>query len=404
MSNPRVAVLTDEFTKIRTAVDALDQLAADEKRDLTDEERPEYDANLTRMETIAADIEKIEKRSKSLDAVAEATTRSTPAPARTSPRSPVEVPSLGEQIKVRALHSLGKSSDSLPDYETLTRVLDHGVFADGIQPVTIEGNLVSFVDANRYAVNAARRLPMPDNKSQTFKRPKKTTTTTVAVQAAQGDVLSSRAAEVQGTTVTKATFGGTVALSEQELDWTDPAMLAVTVEDLAEQYAVTTDNALCDAIETASTASVQTVVSLTAASDVQIKAIAAATAVAYGTSGKLPDTYFVSVDRWAYLLGLCDGDGRPLFPVANVINSAGTNPAGVTGFTGFNILGLNVVVDPNFTSGFQAVAVSQLVEVYEQNKGLLQIAAPSTLETVIAYRGYFATNVYTQGFGALEQS
>jgi hypothetical protein len=126
--------------------------------------------------------------------------------------------------------------------------------------------------------------------------------------------------------------------------------------------------------------------------------------VVYSTAKRLPDTLFVAPDRWAYLLALVDGDGRPLFPISNGYNLAGENIGGVTGFTGFNILGLDVVVDPQFSSNIWIVANRSLVETYEQNKGLLQIAAPSTLETTFAYRGYFATNVYAQGVNGLEAS
>lgn len=395
MSNPRLAVLQDEFTAKRAFLDGLDQLAADEKRDLKEEERSDYDAAVTRMEAIEADIRVINQRQQRFDAVAEVTQRSTPAV--TNPR--IERPSMGEQIKIRALHSLGKDDGQ---YETLQRVLQHGTVSEGLSTSTVEGDLIAFVDANRYAVNASRRLPMPDNHAKTFQRPRKSGTTSVDIQTNEGDVLASATANVTSDTITKATYGGTVALSEQEIDWTEPAMLQVTVEDLAEQYAIKTDDVLCTAIETASTASAATTLSLTAAADVAVKAIGAAASVAYGTSKKMPDTLFCAPDRFFYLATLPAGDGRLAFPMANVTNSSGSNSPGVRSWNGFEIMGLRVVVDPNFTAGFLAVAASSLIEVYEQNKGLLQIAAPSTLETVIAYRGYFATNVYSQGFGALE--
>lgn len=403
MSNPRISVLSDEFTAKRAQLDALDKIAADEARDLSEQERADYDANVTRMEAIGLEIEDVKKRDERFDAVAKVTASIQPAYTRDrSPVAIVDVPSMGQQIKTRALHSLGKADE---DYELLQRTLAHGTSADGTSPVTIEGDLIKYVDANRYAVNASRRLPMPDNKAASFKRPRWNVSTSVASQASQGAVLSSTAPTTATDTVSKATYGGTISLSEQEVDWTEPQMLALAVQDLAQQYAIVTDDVLCTAIETASTASVQTVCSLTAASDVFIKAIAAAAGIAYGTSKQLPDTLFVAVDRWTYMLGLTDGNGRPLFPVSGQsVNSPGANANGVTGFTGFSILGLNVVVDPNFTTNLITVAVSSLVEFYEQDKGLLQIAAPSTLETTIAYRGYVATNVYANGFGAIETS
>lgn len=406
--NPRAQVLTDEYTLKRTAVDTLDQTAADEARDLTPEERVEYDGNITRMEAIEADIAKIEKREQSRDANAATITRTLPSSARGTPaRTNPVVASLpfGEQILIRVKHALGGDHAAAvkDEFETLQRVLAHGTSADqGATVPTVEGDLIAFVDATRNAVQASNKRPMPDNHSSTFLRPRITTFTTVAAQGSQGAVLSSTAPVITKDTVTKVTYGGTLSLSEQEIDWTTPEMLEVEVQDLARQYGITTDNVLCDAIEAASTAAVQTVVSNTATALVLLPAIAAAAGIAYGTAKELPDTLFVAPDRFFYLAGLTDTTGKPVFPVVNPQSAFGTNPDGIKGWSGMNVLGLRVVVDPNFTAGLWTVAVSQYVEWYEQVKGLLQIAAPSTLETTVAYRGYASANVYTQAFGPLE--
>lgn len=403
MANPRIQVLSDEFTLKRSALTALDTLAANEKRDLNESEQAEYDATVTRMETIEGALAKLNKDADRFDAVAETVTRSIPSAARTTPR--VETIPFGEQMLIRAKHSLGgRHAEAVADeFETLQRVLAHGTSADqGAVVPTVEGDLIAFVDASRNAVNSARRFPMPDNHASTFLRPRIATFTSVAAQGAQGSVLSSTAPVVAKDTITKVTYGGTISLSEQEIDWTSPEMLGVTVQDLARQYGIVTDDVLCTAIETASTASVQTVVSLTATLAQFTTAVAAAASTAYGTAKKLPDTLYVAPDRFFYLAGLADTTGRAAFPVYNPTNAVGANPSGIGGWSGMTVLGLKVVVDPNFTANLWTVAVSDYVEWYEQVKGLLQIAAPSTLETTIAYRGYAAANVYTQGFGAME--
>lgn len=408
--NPRLTVLADEFTRLRGEVDAFDQAAADEQRDLTDDERTSYDAALTRMEAIDADVKAINQRADRFAAAAEATTRALPgvtgSPAHTAPR--VVIPSHGEQVALLRSIAHGDEDaktrwDAMNEGAILGRALDHGVAADGVSPTTIEGDLIQFVDSIRYAVNASRRLPLPDNKAKTFERPKVTVNTSVDEQAAEGDVLSSTALEVDSVTVTKKTYGGVVAISEQEEDWTDPAMLGLIPTNLAEMYAIKTDDVLCTALESAVTSN-KTVLSNTAALDVFIAAVASASVAVYTASKKLPDTLFVAPDRWAYIISLTDDDGRPAFPIANVVNSAGMNTPGVRSFGGLNVLGLNVVTDPNFASGTWQVAASQLVESYEQVKGQLQIAAPSTLETIIAYRGYFATKVWTEGINGFKTS
>jgi HK97 family phage major capsid protein len=423
--NPRVAALSDEFAANKEGLDYLDQLAAAEGRDLTDVERAQYDGALTRMEQIEADLAAIAKGEQSAAAVAAVTAdlnRSAVRIENVTPRSPVSFdPSKastpmreidrsrahGEALKTLAQAALGRAGNEkfrqyIAAVDELGRVdVEHGVSADGTAPETIEGDLIKFVDAQRYAVNATRSLPMPDNHAPTFKRPRVTQRTTVAVQASEGDILSSQRMQLTGDTVTKATYGGVVALSEQEVDWTDPALYSLVAQDLAESYAIATDGALCAAIEAAFAASTPTEVSDTAASDEFIAAIATASGAVYASSKKLADTLFVAIDRWVYLASLVDGDGRPLFPMVGPQNVPGTGRGSAATFTGYNVLGLDVVVDPNFSSGVWGVARSDLIESYEQNKGLLTIAAPSTLETQIAYRGYFATNVYDDGVNAL---
>jgi hypothetical protein len=311
--------------------------------------------------------------------------------------------SAGEQLLIlgrAALGNLGvaKYHDAITEAEMLTRALQHGVSGDGTAPVTVEGELVKFVDANRYAVNASRRIPMPQNRAETFKRPRVTQHAQVGTQAAQGDVLASRRLTTTGDTITKQTEGGTLALSEQEIDWTDPAMLGLAIQDLAEQYAIDTDTVLTAAIEAKVTSNVTTLALDAGPQDFAV-AFAEAAGAVYDTSKKVPDTVYASVDRWVYLLGLTDDDGRPLFPAGGGTNTLGSL-VGATGFSG-NVNGLRLVVDPNFSDGTLIVAASQLVEFYEQDKGLLSVNAPSTLEVIYAYRGYVATNVYAAGLQGL---
>ena len=430
-TNPRLAALAQEFADNKAGLDYLDELAGTAGRDLTAEERTAYEGACTRMEQISTEITEANARSLKFDAVAAVTatidtpthTRTenvedrgivtyNPADAQRPYRAAVAVETMGAELKTRAKVGLdianGRITRDAGD-EVLGRALAHGVAADGTAPVTIEGDLINFVDANRYAVNAARALPMPDNHAPTFKRPRLTQHTTVDTQVTEGDVLSSQRLQNTGDTVTKLTNGGVLALSEQEIDWTDPAMLGLAIQDLAEQYAISSDTVLTAAISASAalgTFANKTILSLTAASDALVPAIASAAATVYGNAKKLADTLFVSVDRWAFLAGLVDADGRPLFPTlsGSAFNAAGSNGLGVASFTGFSIMGLKVVVDPNFASNTWIVAVSQLCEFYEQNKGLLSINVPSTLEVQYAYRGYVAANVYTQGLSPFRAS
>jgi hypothetical protein len=386
--------LQQEFLQCRNRLTRMDAAVTTEGRALSASEQRTWDETTTRMDAITAEIEGANSGRRPV------------LPAAVIPGiadAPTGRSAFGELLLVRgqaALGSLGveKYRGAVADAETLTRVVAHGVAADGTAPVTIEGDLIKFVDGNRYAVHASRQIPMPDNHAPTFKRPRVTQTTQVGTQAAEGDVLASRRLQTTGDTITKVTKGGVLSLSEQEIDWTDPAMLELAVQDLAEQYAVDTDALLCAAIEAKITTN-STDVALDAGPQDFIEATAAAAAAVYTASKKLPNTLYAGTNRWAYLLGLTDDDGRPLFPTIGAQNASGSI-AGAGSFGG-NVLGLTLVVDPNFDPDTLVVAASSLVEFYEQNKGLLSINAPSTLEVQYAYRGYVAANVYAQGLQAL---
>lgn len=366
-------------------------------RPFTAEERLVYDRTRTQRDHLTAAIAEEQERIRSIDAAA-AITGSIGGVADDEVGT-----SLGEQLLTRgmaALESLGVRKYAGAE-ETLTRALQHGVQADGTAPVTIEGDLIKFVDSNRYAVHAVRQLPMPDNHAPTFKRPRLTQSTQVGTQAAEGDVLASRRIQTTGDTITKVTKGGVLSLSEQEIDWTDPAMLGLAVQDLAEQYAIDTDAFLCAAIEAKITSNVTTVADDAALADFNA-ALAEAAAAVYSTGKKLPTVLLAGTNRWAYLAGLTDDTGRAAFPIVGPQNANG-QLEGVGSFAG-NVNGLQLVVDPNFDPDTLVVAASQFVEFYEQNKGLLNVQAPSTLEVQYAYRGYVAANVYAQGLQALAPS
>jgi hypothetical protein len=395
MNRTRFIELRNEFQTQRDIASRLSDAAELAGRALTPAEEAQYDAACTRMEAIDVEIQRANNGGGE-HAVA-AINRAIGVGAGAA-----DTPSMGEQLLARGKATLGAVGNVrfAADADTLGRALQHGVSADGTSVSTIEGDLVKFVDANRYAVNAARRVPMPQNHSKTFQRPRVTQHTQVGNQAAEGDVLASRRLQTTGDEISKLTRGGTLALSEQEIDWTDPAMLGLAIQDLAEQYAIDTDTVLVDAIEAAVTSNVTTC-ALDAGSGDFIEALASAAGAVYGTSKKLPNVVYVGINRWVYLLGLTDGEGRPLFPaLGSASNSIGVSPGAGT-FGGTEAIGLRVVVDPNFDPDFMAVAASQLVEFYEQDKGLLSVNAPSTLEVIYAYRGYVAANVYAEGLNGL---
>jgi hypothetical protein len=222
-----------------------------------------------------------------------------------------------------------------------------------------------------------------------FIRPEVTTHTSMAVQSAENAALQSGTFVVSSNQVTKGTYGGYVNISMQDLEWTDPAILSLVLDDMARIYANTTDNVAADALATGATVTQN----FTGTATDEPAAWAAWVANAAGTilsssNGNLPTHLFCDTEVWKVLLSLSDTAGRPLFPQVGPMNAFGNLAPGQ--YNG-NAFGLQVVVDRNFASDTLIVADASGFEVFEQQKGALSLEAPSTLSRTLSWHGYFAT-------------
>lgn len=316
-------------------------------------------------------------------AVAEATvveaaaTIAVPAPARTA----VRLPSLGEYIAAAANQHRDPEA-----FLRITAALDEQVLAEnpGIVPEPIVGPIVDTLLAQRPFVSAVPNRGMPAG-GKIFTRPKVTQHTEVGKQNAELDELASQLMTIDPVSVTKGTYGGALRVSVQDRDFTEPAILALLVNDMVKQYANATDNAAADAFVTAVTEDVT--LANNAAADVVIAAIYTAAQEINGSINQLPDTIFASPDQWARLGSLVDTTKRPIFPSLAPNNAPGVLEVG--SFTG-NPLGLRLVVDANFASGTLIVGRAEYFECWEQAGGQLSVSQPSILGFDLAYYGYFA--------------
>jgi hypothetical protein len=225
----------------------------------------------------------------------------------------------------------------------------------------------------------------------TFNRPKITQHTTVGVQATEKTQLSSQKLTISSVPVTKKTFGGTLDISFQDRDWTDPAILAIAVADLAAVYAQETDNNAADSMVAATTG---TFVLIDAPADGAVRsAVMTASSQILANTKMYPDTIWMSPDEYA--------------KYAAMVNTAGGNVSfpGLQDAAGFggSMMGLKVVVDGNFVAKTMIVGVSSLVEHYETVGGLLSVTEPTILGYTIAYYGYVADLLADVG-GALKRS
>ena len=257
----------------------------------------------------------------------------------------------------------------------------------GILPTPIVSPTYNNFIGNRPVVDAVGVKAMPGG-GKVFIRPEVTTNVSQAVQSAENAALQAGTFVVSSNQVTKGTYGGYVTISEQDLDWTEPAVLALLLDDMARIYANTTDNVAADNLKTGATVTAAFGNDATDPAQWASFVTTAAQTILSGSNGNLPTHLFVSPNMWGYLMGLVDTTGRPLFPSVGPMNAYGNLQPGQPNGTAF---GLSVCVDRNFETDTVIVGDSSGYEIFEQQRGAISVDVPSTLSRTIAWRGTFAT-------------
>ena len=260
----------------------------------------------------------------------------------------------------------------------------------GVIPVPILGPV--FADINYVAplLSAVGTRAMPNaGRGTTFTRPTWTTHPTVAEQAAEFDAVSSTTSVIASNTVTKKTFAGNAILSYQAIDMSDPAAMAIILQDLSGQYLTAIDNFACDELLTASTSAGEwdlSVVDL-------LKSIYDAAVVTAAATNFLPTHIAVDPTTWSLMMQLVDDDKRPIFGYTggglNGNNAIGQG--GINAFQNANPLGLQIVVDNKFAAKTMIIFNSNAFEIYRQDQGLLTVENPSTISRSMSVFGYAAT-------------
>jgi len=240
----------------------------------------------------------------------------------------------------------------------------------------------------RPVIDAIGAKAMPQG-GKVFIRPEVTTHTSIGNQATENNALTQGTFVVTDNQVTKATYGGYVTLSEQSIDWSQPEIIGLVLDDMARIYANETDNVAADNLKTgATTTRAFTAASATDPSYWSAWVGGAATTILTASNGNSPTHLFLSPDYWSVLLALADTSKRPLFPQVGPMNAFGNLTPGQPNGVAF---GLSVVVDRNFADNTIIVGDASGYEIFEQQKGALSIDVPSTMSRTIAFRGYLAT-------------
>ncbi|MGA0023950.1 MAG: HK97 family phage prohead protease [Burkholderiales bacterium] len=259
----------------------------------------------------------------------------------------------------------------------------------GILPEPILGPVYNNFLGIRPVVDAIGVKAMPGG-GKVFIRPEVTTHTSIAEQAAEFDTLQSGTLVVTDNQVTKKTYGGYVQISEQDLDWTDPAILSIVLDDLGRVYAQQTDNAAADALVAGATNTTNfTVANIADPNEWVSWMYLAAEAIVGASNGNLPTHLFLSPNMWRSIGKLVDSQDRPLFPQVGPMNAYGQMSPG--SYNDAVVFGLRVVVDRNFADDTVIIGEPSGYELFEQQKGAITTDNPSELSRTLAFRGYFST-------------
>lgn len=371
--------LNEQFDEIRTGIDELVNRAADENRDVTDDEAKRVDRDRGRMDELTAAIEHysdIESKADRVTSLRARTPSARQAPAnRPAPEAEYDVAREfnGPGDYAVTVHRAWMLKDPVAA-EKLERATAHQKTTDnpGLIPRPILGPVVDLLNTSRPFVNSCVTRPLP---AGSFDRPTITQHVAVGEQAAEKDLTASQVLTVGKIPVTAKTFAGHLNISRQDIKWTNPGILNIVFDDFAGQYAMTT----CDY---ASDAFVTSVVSAAVPVDGTGEAITGAfyeaAANAMEANGDVADTLWAAPDVWAMLGGMFTTNGNPSFPGLSV-----TSPAG-------NPVGLNLVVDSHFAPGTAIIGPRKFLEFYEDIDGLMQVGEPDVLGQLVGYAGFCA--------------
>jgi HK97 family phage major capsid protein len=313
-----------------------------------------------------------------------AETRAQIAQLVTGTRAPqqVEYRSAGEFIVDFWRAGLGVE-EAVQRQDMYKRAAAHQTTGDnpGLIPSPIIQPVVNFVDSNRPLVSwlGPRQLP-----GQNWSRPKVTQHTTVAAQSAEKAELVSQKMTISKIAATANTYGGYVNVSRQDIDFSQPQIMDVIIEDLAGVYAQVTEAAAFTTFDAAATAGLALPTGANTADQLAASLWDAASKIYTATKGQGRIAAFMPPAMLATI--------GPVFPPVPAVPSQ--SPGGFsaadfsTGLVG-QISGIPVYVSGGVGASRILVLSSAAAEAYEDRIGSLQVVEPSVLGVQVAYAGYF---------------
>jgi HK97 family phage major capsid protein len=293
---------------------------------------------------------------------------------------PVEYRSAGAYIADLYLAHMGDNG-AMSRMEVFNRVAAHQTTADnpGLLPEMIVSPLVNFIEVARPICGT---LGPTDLGGGSWSYARVTQHTQVAKQAGEKTELASRKMLITKTPLGADTFGGYVNVSKQDINRSSPAILDMVIRDLAEQYAIETEEEAAAVMTAAATAGPVIPASPTGA-NVATAIWGAAGSVFAATKGQGRTVVAVSPDQLGAI--------GPLFPTVNPQNAYSTGfPVGSIGQgEQGSISGLTVIMSAGLAADTILVYSTAAVKAFEYRYGNLQVVEPSVWGVQVGYAGDF---------------
>jgi HK97 family phage major capsid protein len=381
--NPYLKAQREKYEALRTSIEGLQTRAANDNRDLTEDELrsvQEQGEAAARLAKTITDLTEIENRNAAVAslsvAVAEDTNEQTRSDsgavrvggATTRDRDPGHYRRdgghsfFGDIFHARALQDEG----ALRRLTEHNRALDMAGEGPGvIPPVWMSSEFAEVARQQRRVAAAVRNIPL--SSAAPISMPKQTGSAAVAEQTNEGDATSFTDAwdSAVDTVSPKATSGGQ-KVSRQMLDSSNPAIDALIWSDLVGEYNEAVERKVVAAMVTAAGSAVTTYAT-EAAWTTALTTVGTMSddlvdlAIAVRNARKLPaDVLITSVTRYGDLLKLKDDAGRPLIPLdsAGPMNVIGTGSVAVDG----RIHGLGVLASDGITQYPESILAARAAD------------------------------------------
>lgn len=359
--NPYLKRLRDQYDTLKSSMEGLQTRAADEGRDLTEDELRSVKDQSDTAKQLANQIEDLTEVENRNRKVAEMATASEPTEQTralgitTKDRDPGHYRKDGEHSFFGDMHRAKTQGDERAESRLAehTRALSTGVNGPGIVPpkwMTDEFEALPY--QGRALANVVRNIPLGSD-PRPITLPKQTAGAAVAEQASEnGTITSTDAWDSDVDVVTPKPIAGAQILSRQMLDMSSPSVDLLIYGDLLAAYNAEIEDKLGTALLAVGTPLAATAaqfsdmsVSDTNGHDLVVRAGIAVRSARHEPANILA----VTPDRYGEFLMLKDSTGRPLIVDGSEgpMNVAGVGSVNVDG----RIKGFGVVVSAGMDDG-----------------------------------------------------